>query len=129
MEDDTEYVEEEIGKMVVLLNHDDVQSVMAALVMSAAISATGEQVLLFVQPGGAKVLVQGELEKLQGLKGQPDPVHLYDSIRILDGRIILCELGLPIHDIKSEDLREGVEVMMASSFMFECEGAKLSFSY
>jgi predicted peroxiredoxin len=47
----------------------------------------------------------------------------------LDGRFILCELGLPIHDIKQEDLREGVEVMMASSFMFECEGAKLSFSY
>ena len=121
--------EEEIGKMVVVMNHDDSTSVMAALVMGAAIASSGEQVFMFVQPGAAKVLVKGELEKFQGLKGQPDPIHLYDSILVLDGRFILCELGLPILDIKKEDLREGVEVMMASSFMFECEGAKLSFSY
>ena len=120
---------EEIGKMVVVLNHDDAQSVMAALVMGAAIASSGEEVLMFFQPGAAKVLVKGELEKFQGLKGQPDPIHLYDSIQVLDGRFILCELGLPIHEIKEEDLREGVEVMMASTFMFECEGAKLSFSY
>lgn len=122
-------MDEEIGKMVVVLNHDDAQSVMAALVMGAAIASSGEEVLMFFQPGAAKVLVKGELEKFQNLKGQPDPIHLYDSIRVLDGRFILCELGLPIHDIQQEDLREGVEVMMASSFMFECEGAKLSFSY
>ena len=120
---------EEIGKMVVVLNHDDAQSVMAALVMGAAIASSGEEVLMFFQPGAAKVLAKGELEKFQNLKGQPDPIHLYDSIQVLDGRFILCELGLPIHDIKEEDLREGVEVMMASTFMFECEGAKLSFSY
>ena len=120
---------EEIAKMVVVLNHDDAQSVMAALVMGAAIASSGDQVLMFVQPGGAKVLAKGELEKFQGLKGQPDPIHLYDSIQVLDGRFILCELGLPIHDIQKEDLREGVEVMMASTFMFECEDAKLSFSY
>jgi predicted peroxiredoxin len=122
-------MEEEIGKMVVVLNHDDAQSVMAALVMGAAIASSGDQVLMFFQPGAAKVLVNGELEKFQGLKGQPDPIHLFDSIQVLDGRFILCELGLPIHDIKKEDLRDGVEVMMASTFMFECEGAKLSFSY
>lgn len=122
-------MEEEIGKMVVVLNHDDAQSVMAALVMGAAIASSGDQVLLFFQPGAAKVLVKGELEKFQGMKGQPDPIHLFESIQVLDGRFILCELGLPIHDLKAEDLREGVEVMMASTFMFECEDAKLSFSY
>lgn len=121
--------EESIGKIVVILNHEDPQSVMAALVMAAAIAATGDQVLFFVQPGAARVLAKGELEKYQGLKGLPDPLHLYDSIRVLDGRFILCELGLPAHDLKKEDLREGVEVMMASSFLFECDGAKLSFSY
>jgi predicted peroxiredoxin len=115
--------------MVVVLNHDDAQSVMAALVMGAAIASSGDQVLMFIQPGGAKILAKGELEKFQGLKGQPDPLHLFESIQVLDGRFILCELGLPIHDIKEEDLREGVEVMMASTFMFECEDAKLSFSY
>ncbi len=121
--------EEEMGKTIIMLNHDDDNSVMAALVMGAAAAATGEQVLMFYQPGAAKSLVKGELEKFQGLKGQPDPIMLYESILILDGRFILCELGLPIHDIKEDDLREGVEIMMASSFLFDAEGAGLVFSY
>lgn len=121
--------DEEIGKIVVVCNNDDEQSVMAALVMGAAVAATGDQVLMFYQPGAAKVLVKGELEKFQGLTGQPDPIDLFDSIQVLDGRFILCELGMPIWDIKEEDLREGVEVMMASTFLFDAEGAKLSFSY
>ena len=116
-------------KIAVVLNHDDEQSVMAALVMGAAIAATGDEVLLFVQPGGAKILKKGALEKYQGLKGQPDPVELFDAIQVLDGRIILCELGLPVWDMKEEDLVDGVEVMMASTFLFEADGAKMTFSY
>ena len=117
------------NKLVVVLNHDDEQSVLAALVMSAAIAATGDEVLLFIQPGGAKIVKKGELEKYQNLKGQPDPVELFDAIQVLDGRIILCELGLPIWDMKEEDLVDGIEVMMASTFLFEADGAKMSFSY
>ena len=116
-------------KVVVVLNHDDEQSVMAALVMSAAIAATGDQVLFFIQPGGAKILKKGELEKYQNLKGQPDPLELFDAIQVLDGRVILCELGLPVWDMKEDDLVDGIEVMMASTFLFEAEGAKMTFSY
>lgn len=121
--------DEGVSKQVVVLNHDDPNSVMAALVMGAAIAATGDQVLFFVQPGGAKILAKGGLEKYQNLKGQPDPLHLFDAIQVLDGRIILCELGLPIWDMQAEDLMDGVEVMMASTFLFEAEGAKMVFSY
>jgi len=121
--------EEALNKTVIAINHDDASSVMAALVMGAAAAATGEEVLMFFQPGAAKSLVEGEMEKLQGLKGQPDPIMLFESIQVLDGRIILCELGLPIWDIDAADLREGVEVMMASSFLFEAEGANMVFSY
>lgn len=121
--------EEVLEKIVVTLNNDDPQNVMAALVMSAAVAATGDQVLLFIQPGGAKIVAKGGLEKYQGLKGQPDPVELFDAIQVLDGRVILCELGLPIWDMKQEDLVDDVEVMMASTFLFEAEGAKISFSY
>lgn len=117
------------NKLVVVLNHDDEQSVMAALVMSAAIAATGDEVLFFIQPGGAKIVKKGALEKYQNLKGQPDPVELFDAIQVLDGRIILCELGLPVWDMKEEDLVEGVELMMASTFLFEAESAKMTFSY
>ena len=116
-------------KIVVILNHDDEQSVMSALVMSAAIAATGDEVLLFIQPGGAKILKKGALENYQNLKGQPDPLELFDAIQVLDGRVILCELGLPVWDMKEEDLVDGVEVMMASTFLFEAEDAKMTFSY
>ena len=116
-------------KIIVILNHDDEQSVMAALVMSAAIAATGDEVLLFIQPGGAKILKKGALEKYQNLKGQPDPLELFDAIQVLDGRVILCELGLPVWDMKEEDLVDGIEVMMASTFLFEAESAKMTFSY
>jgi predicted peroxiredoxin len=121
--------DEASNKTVIAINHDDAISIMAALVMGAAAAATGEEVLMFFQPGAAKSLVNGELEKLQGLKGQPDPLMLFESIQVLDGRVILCELGLPIWDIDAADLREGVEVMMASSFLFEAEGANMVFSY
>jgi predicted peroxiredoxin len=121
--------EETIEKIVVVLNHDDPQSVMAALVMSAAVASTGDQVLLFIQPVGAKILKKDGLKQYQGLKGQPDPVELFDAIQVLEGRVILCELGLPIWDMKQEDITDGVEVMMASTFLFEAEGAKMVFSY
>ena len=119
----------EEGKAIIMVNHDDADSVNAAFVMAAAAAATGEMVFMFFQPGGAKVLAKGELEKMQEQKGLPDPVYLFDSILALDGRIILCELGLENKDINKEDLREGVELMMASTFLFEAEGAHLMFSY
>lgn len=127
--DTSEEYQEELSKMVVVCNHADPDSVMAALVMAAAIAATGDQVLFFVQPGAARILAKGGLEKYQGLKGQPDPMDLFSAIQVLDGRVILCELGLPICDMKAEDLVDGVEVMMASTFLFEAEGAKMVFSY
>ena len=63
------------------------------------------------------------------IRDRPDPVRLYDSIQVLDGRFILCELGLPNKGIAREDLREGVEVMMASSFLLETEEAKAVYCY
>lgn len=117
------------SKMVIMCNHSDADSIMAALVMGAAAAATGEQVLMFFQPGAAKALVKGELEKFQGLEGMPDPIDLYESIQTLDGRFILCELGLPNKGIKEEELRDGIEVMMASSFLFDAEGAVATYCY
>jgi predicted peroxiredoxin len=49
-------------KIVVAPNHDDEQSVTAALVMSAAFAATGDEVLFFIQPCGAKIVKIGVLK-------------------------------------------------------------------
>ena len=114
--------------MVVVCNHADAPHVMPTLIMGASGVGIGEEVMVFFCPGGAPVLVKGELEKIREkkLKGLPDPVQLYDDIVSEGVRIILCELALENKDIKVEDVREGVEIMSAPSFLLDAVGAGLS---
>jgi predicted peroxiredoxin len=122
--------DEEMGKTIIMCNHDDANSIMAALVMGAAAAATGELVLMFFQPGAAKALVKGELEKFQGKKGLPDPVELFNTILDEGGRIILCELALENKGIKAEDLRdERIEILAAPPFLMDVQDARLTFNF
>jgi predicted peroxiredoxin len=116
------------NKMVVMCNHADAPHVMPTLIMGASGVGIGEDVMLFFCPGGANVLVKGELEKIRDmkLKGLPDPVQLYHDILSEGGRVILCELALENKGIAPEDVREGVEIMNAPSFLLEAQGAGLS---
>lgn len=116
------------GKMVVVCNHADAPHVMPTLIMGASGVTLGDEVLVFFCPGGAPVLVKGELEKIREmhLKGLPDPVQLYDDVVAEGGRIILCELALENKGIKPEDVREGVEILNAPSFLLDAQGAGLS---
>ena len=116
------------GQMVVLCNHADAPHVMPTLIMGASGVSIGEEVMLFFCPGGAPVLVNGELEKIRDmkLKGLPDPVQLFEDILNEGGRVILCELALENNGIKVEDVREGVEILNAPSFLLDAQGAGLS---
>jgi predicted peroxiredoxin len=91
----------------------------------------GEKVILFFCPGGAQALVKGELEKVRDmkLKGLPDPVELFNTILDEGGQIILCELALENKGIKVEDVREGVEIMNAPSFLLEAQGAGMTLTF
>lgn len=119
---------EQNGKMVVVCNHADAPHVMPTMIMGASGVSIGEEVMLFFCPGGAQALVKGELEKIREmkLKGLPDPVQLYEDILAEGGHVILCELALENKGIKKEDLRKGVEIMNAPSFLLEAQGAGLS---
>ncbi len=123
--------EEMNGPMVVVCNHDDPPHVMPTLIFGASGAAVDEDVVLFFCPGGAKALVKGELEKIRDmkLKGLPDPVELYDTILEEGGKVILCELALENKGIDEEDVREGVEIMNAPSFLLEAQGARLTFTF
>ena len=123
--------ENENGKMVIVCNHADAPHVMPTLIMGASGAAIGDDVLIFFIPGGATALVKGELEKIREkkLKGLPDPVQLYDDILSEGGRVILCELALENKDIAVEDLREGVEILNAPSFLLDAQDAGLSFVF
>jgi predicted peroxiredoxin len=122
---------EQNSKMVVVCNHADAPHVMPTLIMGASGVGIGEEVILFFCPGGAQALVKGELEKIRDmkLKGLPDPVNLYSTILAEGGRIIFCELALENKGIKVEDLREGVQIMNASSFLLEAQGAGMTLAF
>jgi len=117
--------------MVVICNHADAPHVMPTMIMGASGVGIGEKVILFFCPGGAQALVKGELEKIRDmkLKGLPDPVNLYDTILAEGGQIILCELALENKGIKVEDVREGVEIMNAPSFLLEAQGAGMTLTF
>ena len=122
---------EKNGPMVVVCNHADPPHVMPTLIMGSSGLAIGENVILFFCPGGAQALVKGELEKISEmkLKGLPDPIELYNTIISEGGKVILCELALENKGIKVEDVREGVEILNAPSFLLEAQGAGLTFTF
>ena len=122
-------IETKVHKMAIICNHADASGVMPTLIMASSGLSLDYEVLVFFSPAGAPALVKGELEKLQGLKGMPDPVKLYNDIRELGGRLIFCELALEAKDIKREDLREGVEIMKAPPFLMAAEGATMTFAF
>jgi predicted peroxiredoxin len=119
------------GKMVIVCNHADPPHVMPTMIMGASGVGIGEEVILFFCPGGAQALVKGELEKIRDLKlkGLPDPVDLFQTIISEGGKVILCELALENKDIKPEDVREGVEIMNAPSFLLDAQGAGITFTF
>lgn len=116
------------SKMVVVCNSDS-SGVMPTFIMGASGVSIGEEVFLFFCPGGANVLLKGELEKFRGKKGLPDPVQLYDTILEQGGHIILCELALANKDIDPNNLREGVEIMNAPSFLMAIQGAGITLTF
>ena len=115
--------------MAIVCNHADASGVMPSLIMASSGLSLDYEVLIFFSPTGAPALVKGELEKMRGLKGQPDPVKLYDDIRELGGRVVFCELAFEANDIRREDLREGIEVMKAPPFLLAAEGATMTFAF
>jgi predicted peroxiredoxin len=122
----------EESPMVIVCNHADAPHVMPTLIMGASGVGIGEKVILFFCPGGAQAMVKGELEKIRDmkLKGLPDPVQLYnDIVADENSMVIFCELALENKGIKAEDLREGVVIKNAPSFLLEAQGAGITFTF
>jgi len=121
--------ENDNAPMVIICNSDSA-GVMPTMIMGASGVGIGENVIIFVCPMGANILLPGELEKFQGKKGLPDPVDLFNTILDQGGRIILCELALENKGINKADLRDRrIEIMNASSFLLEAQGAGLTLTF
>lgn len=117
-----------MAKTAITVNGPEPNNIFPAMILGSAAAACGDDVVIFFNPGGSPTMLKGALEKIKA-KGMPDIVELYESIRILGGRMIACELCVGAKDIKPEDLREGVEIMGATSFFCEINDAQLTFSF
>ena len=117
-----------MAKMAITCNSAEPGSIFPTFILGSAACACGNDVVLFFTPGGAPALVKGELEKMKG-KGMPDLMELYEGLTVLGGRIMMCELGFGAKDIKEEDLREGVEIVGATTFLTEIDDATITLSF
>ena len=116
------------GKLVIICNL--AANIMPTLIMGASGVGIGDEVIIFITPGGSQAFLKGELEKLGTPKGLPNPVELFNTILDHGGEIILCELALENKSIMIEDLRDDrIAIKNAPSFLLDAQGAGLSFVF
>ena len=116
------------NKVAMVINGEESKNLYPAFILGSSAIASGDDLILFFTPGGAPALKKGEFEKIKG-KGMPDFIDLAEGIEALGGRIMLCELAFEAKDMKKEDLRDGVEVVGATTFMAEISDAQVTFSF
>jgi predicted peroxiredoxin len=117
-----------MAKTSITINGTEPKNLFPAFVLANAAIASGDDVIIYFTPDAAPALKKGVLENMKA-KGMPDMSILVEGFRDMDGRIFLCELGLKANDLKEEDFMEGVEVVGASTFVTESDGAGLTFSF
>ena len=119
-----------MAKMAITCNGADERSIFPTFVLGSAAVAGGDDVILFFEPEAAPALVKGAFEDLNSkAEGWSDLMGLVEGFEILGGRIMLCELAFGVKGIKKEDLRDGVEVVDAPTFLNEVSDAQLTFSF
>lgn len=117
-----------MGKVAIICNGAEPKQLYPTFILGSSAAALGDGVVLFFTPSAAPALKKGELEKIKG-KGMPDMAGLVGGLMQLNARLLLCELALEAHDLKAEELRDGVEIVGTTSFMADIEDATKTFSF
>jgi len=117
-----------MAKVAIVVNGDQPLNLYPAFVLGSSAVASGDDVVLFFTPGAALALKPGVLEGIEG-KGLPPMKELLDGFQALGGRLLLCELALDAKDLKKEDMREGIEIGGATSFLADIKDANITFSF
>ena len=116
-------------KVAITCNSSDPASVFPVFILGAAAASLGAEVILFFTPAAAHALTEGGLEGMRGTKGLPDIVELCDSFRSLQGKIYVCDLIREVEGLSEDDLRCGVELVGAATFMSRIGDATITFSF
>jgi len=117
-----------VSKVAIICNGAEPTSLYPTFILGSSAIASGDDLIIFFTPGGAPALKKGELEKIKG-KGMPDMADLVEGVEALGARILLCELAFDAKDMTKDELREGVEVVGATTFMAEISDAQVTFSF
>lgn len=117
-----------MGKVAITVNGAEPENIFPAFILGSTALAVGDEVTIYFTSYAAPALKKGILEKMED-KGMPEMEDLIEGIVELEGKMVLCELGLKQFDLTEEDLRDDVEIVMASTFLLGCQDANLSFSF
>jgi predicted peroxiredoxin len=120
-----------MAQVAITINGSQTSSAFPAMILGSSAAACGHDVTLFFTPGGASLMLKGELEKIrdQNIKGMPDIIELYDGLCSLGGKILVCELCLTAKDLKAEDMRKEVEIVGATSFVSSLPDNTITFCF
>jgi len=119
-----------MSKVAITCNGAEERSIFPTFVLPSAAVGGGDDVVLFFEPEAAPTLVKRALENIKAkAKGWSDLMGLLEGFQVPGDRILLCELAYGVKGIKREDLREGIEVVDAPTFLNEVEDAQLTFSF
>ena len=119
-----------MGKVAITLNGSEVKNIYPTVTIAVSALASGDEVLIFVLPSGLPALVKGKIPELnEAAPKLPDLEEMMDGFQALGGRILICELGFEVHGLKEEDLIEGCEIVGATTFVAEAQGAQLTLSF
>jgi len=117
-----------MAKVAITCNGSEPGNVFSPFILGSSAAASGDEVIIFFTPGGSPAMVKGAIEKMK-VKGLPDLVEMYNGLRDLGGRVMVCELALDVKNLKKEDFREGVEIVGATTFINEIKDATITFSF
>ena len=119
-----------MAKTAITINGAEAKNVFPAIIIGVSAAATGDEVILFFTPGGAPAMKKGALEKLnKETENMPDIMEMVEGLIALDAKFLVCELAFDVHGFKEEDLREGCQVVGATTFVGEAVGAELTLSF
>ena len=117
-----------MAKVALICNGSENKNILPPLVLGSSAAASGDDVFMFFTPSAADLLKPGVIENLK-VKGFPEAIELWEGIKALGGKFYVCELILDAHDLKKEDLRDDVELVGATTFIVDIQGAQITFSF
>ncbi len=119
-----------MSKTAITVNGSEGKNIFPPIIIGTSSAATGDEVILFFTPAGAPVMKKGAMEKINAnAKNLPDLIEMYEGLVELGARFFVCELALDVHGLKKEDFRDEVEIVGATTFVGEADGAQLTLSF